>query len=139
MANTNATVKVTKAMVFSAIIKALGDFEGMEVDGIGTETMINSMEHELELLAKKKAGTSKTATKNAEVRNAIADVIIEVLSTTGKPMTVTEMQATDERLRVNENGELISTQRVTSVCYSLCEMGKITNTKEKKKSYFAIA
>ncbi len=132
------TTKVTKAMVFSAIVKALSDTD-VEVDGITSDTMVQAINHEIELLEKKKSGTSKTAMKNAETRSALGEIVLSVLANAEKPMTVTEMQNADSALRTTETGELISTQRVTSVCYSLCESGKLVNTKEKKKSYFSIA
>ena len=96
-------------------------------------------ENELALLAKKKAGTSKAAIERAETRNTLAEIVLATLESIGKPATVSEMQTANEELRVSADGAPISNQRVTSVCYSLLEEKKITNTKDKKKSYFSIA
>ena len=146
------TTKITKAMALNAIISVLATLDPeTKVDAVSNENMngyskvisLDDMtaycENELALLAKKKAGTSKAAMERAEVRNALADIVTEVLTANGKPMTVSEMQTADSRLRVAENGEPISNQRVTSVCYALVEKGVVINTKEKKKSYFAMA
>ena len=146
------TTKITKAMALNAIISVLATLDPeTEVNAVSNENMngyskVVSLadmtaycENELALLAKKKTGTSKAAMERAEVRSALADIVTEVLTANGKPMTVSEMQTSDSRLRVTENDEPISNQRVTSVCYALIEKGVVINTKEKKKSYFVMA
>lgn len=146
------TTKITKAMALNAIISVLATLDPeTEVNAVSNENMngyskVVSLadmtaycENELTLLAKKKTGTSKAAMERAEVRATLADIVIEVLTANGKPMTVSEMQTSDSRLRVAENDEPISNQRVTSVCYALIEKGVVINTKEKKKSYFVMA
>ena len=134
------TTKITKAMAITGILSAIATLDAdVTFDGITIEDMTAYCENELALLAKKKAGTSKMAKERAEIRNTLADIVLEVLTEKGVPMTVSEMQLADEKLRVTENGEPLSNQRVTSVCYSLVEDEKIINTKNKKKSYFSIA
>ena len=134
------TTKITKAMALNAILSAIATLDtDITFDGITLADITAYCDNELALLAKKKAGTSKAAMERAETRNTLADIVLEVLTENNKPMTVTEMQTADDRLRVSENEEPISNQRVTSVCYSLVEKGIITNTKDKKKSYFSIA
>ena len=129
------TTKITKAMALNAILSAIATLDTDVVfEGVTVADMTAYCENELALLAKKKA-----AVKRSEVRNILAEIVLEVLKESGKPMTVSEMQTADDKLRVAENGNLISNQRITSVCYSLTEEGVITNTKEKKKSYFSIA
>ena len=146
------TTKVTKAMALNAIISAIATLDPeTKYDAVSNENMngynkVVSLadmtaycENELALLAKKKAGTSKTAMANAETRNALAEIVLATLESTGKSMTVSEMQTANEEPRVSADGAPISNQCVTSVCYSLVEKGIITNTKDKKKSYVSIA
>ena len=134
------TTKITKVMAITGILSAIATLDpDVLFEGVTISDMTAYCENELALIAKKKAGTSKADVERAEVRNALADIVTEVLTANNKPMTVSEMQTSDSRLRVAENGEPISNQRVTSVCYALVEKGMVTNTKEKKKSYFTIA
>ena len=134
------TTKITQAMAITGILSAIATLDtDVSFECVTVADMTAYCENELALLAKKKAGTSKAAMERAEARNALADIVTEVLTANGKPMTVSEMQTADSRLRVAENGEPISNQRVTSVCYALVEKGVVINTKEKKKSYFAMA
>ena len=134
------TTKITKAMALNAILSAIATLDtDVTFDGITLADMTAYCDNELALLARKKAGTSKAAVERAEARSLLAEIVFDVLTETGKPMTVTEMQTADNRLRVAENGEPISNQRITSVCRSLVEKGVVVNTKDKKKSYFSIA
>ena len=136
------TTKITKAMAITGILAVLATLDtdtGVAFEGVTIADMTAYCDNELALLAKKKAGTSKAAIERAETRSLLAEIVFDVLTETGKPMTVSEMQTACDRLRVAENGEPISNQRITAVCYSLVEKGVITNTKEKKKSYFSIA
>ena len=133
------TTKITKAMAINGILSAIATLDtDVTFEGVTVSDMTAYCNNELALLAKKKAGTSKAAIERAETRNTLAEIVFDVLTEIGKPVTVSEMQTACNRLRVAENGEPISNQRVTSVCYSLVEKGIITNTKDKKKSYFAI-
>ena len=134
------TKKITKAKVIIGILSAIATLDAdVTFDGITLADITAYCDNELALLAKKKAGTSKAAVERAETRSLLAEIVFDVLTETGKPMTVTEMQTAYDKLRVAENGEPISNQRITSVCYALVEKGVITNTKDKKKSYFNIA
>ena len=134
------TTKVTKAMAITGILSAIATLDpDVTFDGITLADMTAYCENELELLAKKKSSTSKIAKANAETRMALAEIVLATLESAGKSMTVSEMQTANEELRVSADGAPISNQRVTSVCYSLVEEEKITNTKNKKKSYFSIA
>ena len=134
------TTKITKAMAITGILSAIATLDpDVTFDGITLDDMTAYCENELELLAKKKSSTSKIAKANAETRMALAEIVLATLESAGKSMTVSEMQTANEELRVSADGAPISNQRVTSVCYSLVEEEKITNTKNKKKSYFSIA
>ena len=134
------STKITKAMAINAILAVLDAVNSDTViDNVALADMVAYCENELELLEKKKAGTSKAAKAKTETRMILAGIMLDLLMSTGKPMTVSEMQNASENLRVASDGTPISNQRVTSVCYSLVEEGKITNTKDKKKSCFSIA
>src|SRR5574344_2928562 len=146
------TTKITKAMALNAILAVLATLDPeTEANAVSNENMngyskvvsladmTTYCENELALLARKKAGTSKAAVERAETRSLLAEIVFDVLTETGKPMTVSEMQTACDRLRVSGKGEPISNQRVTAVCNSLVEKGVITNKKKKKKSYFSIA
>ena len=113
--------KVTKAEMF-AMIK--------EVEGVKeNQAMVDFIDHELELLAKKSA--NKKPTKTQEENEGIKAEILGVLTNEG--MTVTEIQSKSETL-----GGL-SNQRVSALLRQLVADNKVVKVIDKKKSYFSLA
>ena len=112
--------KVTKAEMF-AMIK--------EVEGVKeNQAMVDFIDHELELLAKKSA--NKKPTKTQEENEGLKVEILNVLTNEGA--TVTEVQSKSEVL-----GGL-SNQRVSALLRQLIADGKVIKTVDKKKSYFSL-
>lgn len=112
--------KITKAQMF-AMIK--------EVEGVKeNQAMVDFIDHELELLAKKSA--NKKPTKTQEENEVIKSEILNVLDVDG--VTVSELQAKSEML-----GGL-SNQRVSALLRQLVAAGKVAKTVNKKKSYFSL-
>ena len=88
--------KVTKAEMF-AMIK---DVEGVKEN----QAMVDFIDHELELLAKKSA--NKKPTKTQVENEGLKEVITAVLSESENPMTVTEMLATKRFAENTSNSDL---------------------------------
>ena len=88
------------------------------------------LEHEKELLAKR-AGAKKPTKTQAENETLKAH-IVEIISTSEKPMTVTEIITT---------GELgITNQKATAMVTALVNEGKLVRgTGEKRKTVFSLA
>ena len=91
--------------------------------------LVEFIEHELELLAKKNSADKKpTAVQIAN--DGIKSVILEVLVANGDKMTISEMQKVNAEL-----GEL-SNQRISALVRQLKEDGKIERIEDKRKAYF---
>lgn len=112
--------KITKAQMF-AMIK--------EVEGVRENpAMVEFIDHELELLAKKSG--SKKPTKTQEENVSLKEEILSVVTEVGA--TVTEIQSKSATL-----GGL-SNQRVSALLKQLVESGQVVKTVEKKKSFFSL-
>ena len=120
MANTN---KITKAQKF-AMLK--------EIPAVAENALLMEfIDHELELLAKKNASDKKPTA--AQVANeSTKATIVEVLTAHRKPMTVTDMMKASAEL-----GEL-SNQRITTLVTQLVKADTVLRTVEKGKAYFSI-
>ena len=91
--------------------------------------LVQFIEHELELLAKKNSAEKKpTAVQiaNEGVKSVIYDVLVE----NGNLMTISEMQKANAEL-----GEL-SNQRISALVRQLLADGKVERIEEKRKAYF---
>ena len=112
--------KMTKKEMFAMIMEEVK----------GNAEMVAFLEHEIELLNKKK-GSADTK-KNAE-QIAIMEVIKATLFATQKPMTVSELMKANVELGV------LSNQKVSAMLKKLVDNGEVAKTVEKKVSYFSLA
>lgn len=121
------TNKMTKREWF-AEIKAI--VEGAQVDSEKKAGMVDFIDHEVELLDRKhsKSGQTKTQKENVEV----IEKIKVVLGTFENPVTITEMQKTDELSEY-------SNQKLSALLKKLVSAGEVVRTEEKKKAYFSLA
>lgn len=115
---------MTKREMFAELTKVVN---GAEVTN--KEELLNFIAHEVELLNKKNSRSgkpTKTQVENEEIKTKI----FEVLSTSNKPMTVTQLLATEEL-----SG--LSNQKVSALLTQLRKDDKIVRTVEKKVAYYS--
>ena len=120
MENTQNTVKVTKRERFEQIKALVRD----------NEELVAFIDHEIELLNKKNSRSgkpTKTQLENEKIKNTILDI----LQTTGKPMTVTQLLTNDEL-------DGLSNQRVSALLTQLRKADKVERTVEKKVAFYFI-
>ena len=120
MSNAQNTVKVTKRMRFEQIKSLVSD----------NEELVAFIDHEIELLDKKNSRTGKP-TKTQVENETIKNTIFNILQTTNKPMTVTQLLATEEF-----HG--LSNQKVSALLTQLRDANKVVRTVEKKVAYYSI-
>lgn len=94
------------------------------------ESLVDFINHELELLNRKssKSTLSKTQVEN----NSIKDIIMNVLQESAKPMTITDIQASNEDLKEYSN------QKISALLKQLVDSQVVDKKIDKKKSYFTI-
>lgn len=120
--------KITKREMFAEVI-ALA--QGKEIK-VSADEIVAFAEHEIELLAKKSGAKSKAEqAKDAEMV-ALMDRAIGVLEVADKPMTVTEIMATDEVLGA------LSNQKVSAIMRKLVEAERVAKGTDKRKSVFSL-
>lgn len=97
-------------------------------DAISADDVVKFMEHEMELVSRKRSsGNSKPTAKQAE-QDAMREKILAFLRENGTS-TATDIQ----------NALSISNQRVNGLMRPMIKVGKIIRTEDKKKVYFSIA
>ena len=120
MSNTTNSTKVTKRMRFEQIKSLISD----------NEELVAFIDHEIELLDKKNSRSGKP-TKTQVENETIKNTIFNTLQIAGKPMTVTQLLATEEL-----NG--LSNQKVSALLTQLRDVNKVVRTVEKKVAYYSI-
>lgn len=95
----------------------------------GNAEMVAFIDHELELLEKKKGSANS---KKVEELKPEFDLILSVLAQCEKPVRVDELRALNSELG------LLSNQKVSARLRVLETEGKVVKTVEKKVSYFSV-
>ena len=118
--------KITKRDSFISIIEVLKGAERTD--------LVEVMEHEIELLDKKKASGKMTKTQVAN--EDIKALIIEELARLAKPVSITEL--------ISESAEVAekcgnSNQKVSALMTQLKNAGVVVRTTEGKKALFSVA
>ena len=118
--------KITKRDSFISIIEVLKGAERTD--------LVEVMEHEIELLDKKKASGNMTKTQVAN--EDIKALIVEELARLAKPVSITEL--------ISESAEVAekcgnSNQKVSALMTQLKNAGAVVRTTEGKKALFSVA
>lgn len=118
--------KITKRDNFISIIEVLKGAERTD--------LVEVMEHEIELLDKKKASGKMTKTQVAN--EDIKALIVEELARLAKPVSITEL--------ISESAEVAekcgnSNQKVSALMTQLKNAGAVVRTTEGKKALFSVA
>ena len=117
--------KVTKREKFE-MLKALVKDNAMLVEFI---------DHEIELLDKKKSQGNAKANEKMEQS---VDLVYKALVVVGRAVTPSELIAeTDLSALENESG-VVSTQKVSAMLKKLVDSGKVEKFTDKKKTYFRV-
>ena len=110
--------KMTKKEMFNEIRKVVVD----------NAEMVAFIDHELELLDRKKSSTSLSQTQkdNLELVETIYNELVEI----AQPITITDLQNKSEKLKDYSN------QKLSALLKKLVDSNRVAKTTDKKKSYF---
>ena len=113
--------KMTKKEMFNEIRKVVVD----------NAEMVAFIDHELELLDRKKSSTSLSQTQkdNLELVETIYNELVRI----GKAITITDLQNESEILKDYSN------QKLSALLKKLVDTNQVAKVIDKKKSYFSIA
>ena len=98
---------------------------------VGRDDLVDFAEGRIAMLDKKSA--NRKPSKTAEENEVLKGVILESLSATNEPITVSELIAKTSALAG------LSNQKVSAVLRLMVTDGSVVKTTDKKKSLFAVA
>lgn len=99
------------------------------------QRLIDFINHEIELLERKKSNGNSKA--NKQVADNV-DLVYNALVGYGKPATVSDLIANADLSALAVDGNLVSTQRVSAYLKKLVDGGRVEKYTDKKKTYFKI-
>ena len=92
--------------------------------------MVNFINHEIELLSKKRV--SGTLTKTQVENEKIKEVIVNTLTELARFVTITELQSANEELAT------LSNQKISALLKQLVDNKVVNKQVDKKKAYFGM-
>lgn len=116
--------KVTKKEMFGRLIEVV---KGANVED--ANTMVEFLNHEIELVSKKR----NTQTKTQKANEGLVEVVYNAIAEAGKAVTVTEL------FEIVKNDEIKSAQKTSALVKKLVDAGRVARAEEKNKAYFTIA
>lgn len=135
-------MKFTKKVALEVAINAIENSvlpnwsftEGEETLSISKAEAIEKLQKMIEQL-ESKSNAPKKPTKVQEANEGVKGVILATLQEIGKPVTITELMASNEELSPTK----ISAQKVSSLVTQMVKSGTLVRTEEKRKAYFSVA
>lgn len=135
-------MKFTKKVALEVAINAIENStlpnwsftEGEETLSISKAEAIEKLQKMIEQL-ESKSNTPKKPTKVQEANEGVKGVILATLQEIGKPVTITELMASNEELSPTK----ISAQKVSSLVTQMVKSSALVRTEEKRKAYFSVA
>lgn len=118
--------KITKRESFKMIIEVLENNDRAD--------LVEVMNHEIELLDKKKTSGKMTKTQTENV--GIKEMILQALATANEPVTITDLLKNNVDLYDATAG---SNQKVSALMTQLKKENKVVRTTNGKKALFSIA
>lgn len=118
--------KITKRESFKMIIEVLENNDRAD--------LVEVMNHEIELLDKKKASGKMTKTQTENV--GIKEIILQALTTANEPITITDLLKNNVELYDATAG---SNQKVSALMTQLKKENRVVRTTNGKKALFSIA
>ena len=123
--------KITKRESFTEIVKIL--------EGLGKEDLVVVMEHEIELLDKKKTSKSKKDVERAKFDGRLTEEFLAEMET-NRLYTVTEMLKELQACKDYEiySGDILSNQRLSRIVTALSKEGTLERVESKGRAYFKV-
>ena len=121
--------KITKREKFNLLLTIVEDRKDEMFGECSGEELVAFLEHEIELLDRKKGGSSKPSKTQLE-NERLKEIVYKCMVAEGKPLRIAEIKALDEELAE------LSTPKVTPMLTKLVKEGRAERTVVKKASFY---
>ena len=97
--------------------------------------LVEFIDHEIELLDKKKSNGNAKANEKMEKS---VELVYNALAEIGKAITVSELISMTDLDELKNDSGVVSTQKVSAMLKKLKDSGRVVSYTDKKKTYFKI-
>ena len=121
--------KMTKREKFATLLTIVEDRKEETFGECTGADLVEFIEHEMELLARKRSGKS-SPTKTQKENEVIKETILSVMTVEDKALRIEEIKALDETLSV------LTGQKMSALLKQLVDAGKVERVVDKKVTFF---
>lgn len=100
------------------------------------DMLVEFIDHEIELLDKKKSNGNAKANEKMEKS---VEFVYETLVNMNRAVSVSELIAENDMSAIANELNVVSTQKVSALLKKLVDSGRVVKFTDKKKTYFKVA
>lgn len=131
-------IKITQVQALTAIRDFIADNYmdgGAEFQGFPSDALVEKLNAMITSIEKKKSHTSEKDKEKSAQNERAREIILDVLTDSGNPLTIADIYAQSEELAEMFN---TSNQRLTSVLTKMREENLVVRSEVKGRAHYAI-
>ena len=128
-------IKITQVQALSTLRDFIEDSQMVEVRGLPTDALIEKLNVMITSIEKKKSHTSEKDKEKSAQNDRAREIILDVLTDSGNPLTIAEIYAQSEELAEMFS---VSNQRLTSLLTKMRKEDLVVRSEVKGKAHYAL-
>lgn len=128
-------IKITQVQALSTLRDFIDDSQMVEVRGLPTDALVEKLNAMITSIEKKKSHTSEKDKEKSAQNDRAREIVLDVLTDSGNPLTIAEIYAQSEELAEMFS---VSNQRLTSLLTKMRKEDLVVRSEVKGKAHYAL-
>lgn len=128
-------IKITQVQALSTLRDFIEDSQMVEVRGLPTDALVEKLNAMITSIEKKKSHTSEKDKEKSAQNDRAREIVLDVLTDSGNPLTIAEIYAQSEELAEMFS---VSNQRLTSLLTKMRKEDLVVRSEVKGKAHYAL-
>lgn len=128
-------IKITQVQALSTLRDFIEDSQMVEVRGLPTDALVEKLNVMITSIEKKKSHTSEKDKEKSAQNDRAREIVLDVLTDSGNPLTIAEIYAQSEELAEMFS---VSNQRLTSLLTKMRKENLVVRSEVKGKAHYAL-
>ena len=128
-------IKITQVQALSTLRDFIEDSQMVEVRGLPTDALVEKLNAMITSIEKKKSHTSERDKEKSAQNDRAREIVLDVLTDSGNPLTIAEIYAQSEELAEMFS---VSNQRLTSLLTKMRKEDLVVRSEVKGKAHYAL-
>lgn len=128
-------IKITQVQALSTLRDFIEDSQMVEVRGLPSDALVEKLNAMITSIEKKKSHTSEKDKEKSAQNDRAREIVLDVLTDSGNPLTIAEIYAQSEELAEMFS---VSNQRLTSLLTKMRKEDLVVRSEVKGKAHYAL-